>query len=120
MLQTSGDGSTLSIRFNGTGIGLIMPPPSEPLRLLARVDGAQSAVDIPAGGGEFVLAPLARGLRPGEHTITLERVSGPAWGFDRVSVEMKPDFGQFFLFAALALLGGLVTAASFLMPARRR
>lgn len=120
LLQTTGDTATLSIRFSGTGIGLIMPPPAEPVRLLAKVDGSQSAVDIPAGGGEFVLVPLVKGLRPGEHTIALERVSGPAWGFDRVAVEMKPDFGPFFMFAGLALVGGLLVAASFMQNSGKR
>ncbi len=120
MAQTAGDGAVATFTISGTGLALVVPAGPDPIRLSVKVDGAQnqSAVDLPTGKADMTSVHIAKGLTPGPHTIEVERVSGPAFGFDRFLVEFKPDFTVFYLLSGTAMLALAVLLASFAVRTR--
>ncbi|MBI4498378.1 MAG: hypothetical protein HY689_10810 [Chloroflexi bacterium] len=131
VLQPHTPDAALTLTFEGTDVALLAGVGPQGGRLRVTVDGqdagleqkdaaGRSYVDLVAPERRFgVQLVLARGLRPGRHTLRLEPVgaAGQEWFIDGFAVESRPvpAGDRVWLSLGLVVLGALGLAASFVV-----
>lgn len=124
VLWNAGDGGSLSISFDGTGVSVNVFPPLSALSLRLTVDGRDAAgrpaIEVPAGDPATpLIVPVIAGLPPGPHNVQLEEMAGAppgTWALDGFFIENAPNLLPFW--GALLLLGA--SLAGLLVSLRRR